>query len=273
MTATFSRELLQGLARYLDAIVVPESQAALEQMQGLASQQKERHYHVVAEPLTAEAVWDHHAKQRGRTLVVCNVVRRAQRLYETLRELAASSDTRVRLLHSRFLRQDRARTENEVRSAYARQAPKDGDIITVATMLIEVGLDITCDSMHTELAPANAIVQRAGRCARYQGERGDVFVYPTALGPDGTEDLVERHLPYKAQGAEVAATPAALAALEGRAAGYTDEQNMVSSVHGARDASLVRGLTAGREQHRRLMNAAMRGDVSSAAGVDPRNYQ
>jgi CRISPR-associated endonuclease/helicase Cas3 len=46
----------------------------------------------------------------------------------------------------------------------------------VATQVIEVGLDISCDCLLTELAPIDALIQRAGRCARWGGE-GQIVVY------------------------------------------------------------------------------------------------
>jgi CRISPR-associated endonuclease/helicase Cas3 len=50
-------------------------------------------------------------------------------------------------------------------------------MILVATQVVEAGLDLSVACLHTELAPANALVQRAGRCARFEGEDGTVFVY------------------------------------------------------------------------------------------------
>jgi CRISPR-associated endonuclease/helicase Cas3 len=63
-------------------------------------------------------------------------------------------------------------------------------VILVATQVIEAGIDISCDDLHTELCPMNALVQRAGRCARYPTETGTVHVYP--LG----DEAAQPWLPY-----------------------------------------------------------------------------
>ncbi|MBI3304523.1 MAG: CRISPR-associated endonuclease Cas3'' [Deltaproteobacteria bacterium] len=48
----------------------------------------------------------------------------------------------------------------------------------MATQVVEAGLDLSCEHLHTEVCPMNALVQRAGRCARFEGEEGMVHVYP-----------------------------------------------------------------------------------------------
>jgi len=263
MTATFSQHMLQGLADALDAVVVPEDDDARRAMQALQSQHKTRRYHVASEPLSADAVL---AKHRQRTLVICNVVSRAQALFHSLREHPALRDTSLRLLHSRFLPQDRADTEREIRSAYAKDADKKPSI-TVATQAIEVGLDITSDTLLTELAPANAILQRAGRCARYQNEQGDVFIYGETLRANGEPlDLVERCLPYRNMETECNSTLQAFKERDGCSLCFSDEQQLVTTVHGARDTRTVAGLTGAQETHRHCMNQVMRGDRSFGAG-------
>jgi CRISPR-associated endonuclease/helicase Cas3 len=263
MTATFSREMLDGLAQTLNAVVVPESEGDREAMQSLRSQQKTRRYHVQDEPLSADAVLAHHDR---RTLVICNVVARAQKLYRELANHPERGNTQVLLLHSRFLPEDRARIEEQVRELYQQGATGDGRWIVVSTQAIEVGLDITCENLHTELAPANAILQRAGRCARYQGETGDVHIYGCTLNETGEPiDLVTRCLPYRGMEEEMAATLQAFAEASGQALGFAQEQDLVSRVHGPRDRRIVQGLQGGLDRHRRTMNAAMRGDRSAAA--------
>ena len=264
MTATFSREMLQGLAEALDAVVVPESDEDREAMQTLGSQRKTRRYQVCDEPLSADALLAH---RRGRTLVICNVVARAQRLHRALREHPGLGDTRLLLLHSRFLPEDRARIEQEIRCAYAKGV-KGENRITVATQAIEVGLDITCDTMHTELAPANAILQRAGRCARYEGETGDVYIYAHSFDPEGEMvNLAERVLPYRGMEPECAETLRAFSATDGQALCFGDEQDLVSQVHGPRDKRTVEGLIGTREVHQQMMNGVLRGE-HSGRGAD-----
>lgn len=264
MTATFSGDMLAGLAHELDAVVVPEDDAAQQAMQSLPSQQKERRYHLVEAPLCADEVLAHHQQ---RSLVVCNVVDRARQLFEALRTHSKRGGTRVLLLHSRFLQEDRQRIEGKIRKLFGRDSERSGSWIAVATQVVEVGLDITCESLHTELAPANAVLQRAGRCARYPGERGNVFVYTQTFGSEGEAiDLTQKVMPYKDQQPEVERTSAELKERDGKALTYSDEQAIVSRAHGPRDKAVVEGLVATQEMHRRRMTDVMAGYRSGQAG-------
>jgi CRISPR-associated endonuclease/helicase Cas3 len=267
MTATFSSDMLDGLAGALDAVVVPEDEAARQAMQALPSQQKTRRYHLADGPLSAEAILARHWHHQHRTLVVCNVVDRARTLFEALRDHPDRGDTQVLLLHSRFLPEDRQRIEGQIHELFSQDGDQSGSWIVVATQVIEVGLDVTCHTLHTELAPANAILQRAGRCARYEGEEGDVFIYTETPDTEGeTVDLTERVMPYRGQKEEVARTLAEFQAHDGEALTFSDEEEIVSAAHGPRDRAIVEGLVATREMHRRRMNSVMDGQRSGEAG-------
>jgi CRISPR-associated endonuclease/helicase Cas3 len=264
MTATFSGDMLTGLADVLDAVVVPEDDAACQALQALPSQQKTRRYHMAEGPLCAEAVL---AQHQGRTLVICNVVDRAQALFEALRDHPDRGDAQALLLHSRFLPEDRKRIEGCIRELFGKDGDLNGSFILVATQVVEVGLDITCQALHTELAPANALLQRAGRCARYAGEEGDVFIYPTCLDRQGeVVDLQEHIMPYREQGEEIARTLAEFRARHGDVLTFGDEQAIVSAAHGPRDRAIVQGLAATQEAHRYRMNSVMDGQSSGDAG-------
>ena len=264
MTATFSRDMLQGLGRMLDAVVVPEDEAARRAIETLPSEQKTRRYHVAEEPLSAEAVL---SKHQSRTLAICNVVDRARTLYEALRDHPDRGGAQIRLLHSRFLAEDRQRIEAEIREHFGKGKGKTGSWIVVATQVVEVGLDITCQTLHTELAPANSILQRAGRCARRKHEEGDVYVYSETFDATGEKiGLSERVMPYRDQEDEIARTLAEVQARCGQTLTFGDEQDIVSAAHGPRDRSTVQGLIAAAEMHQTKMTGVMDGQRSGAAG-------
>ena len=67
------------------------------------------------------------------------------------------------------------------------------EAILISTQVIEVGLDITCDTLHTEISPINSLLQRAGRCARFENEKGEIFVYDVERNKSG----VKSYLPYE----------------------------------------------------------------------------
>jgi CRISPR-associated endonuclease/helicase Cas3 len=262
MTATFSSDMLESLAHELDAVIVPGSEAERAALQSLPSQQKERRYQVADRPLSASAVLELHDR---RSLVICNRVARARSLYRAIRALA-SPEMRVILLHSQFLRGDRDRIEDEIRSLFEK-GNSDGSVIVIATQAIEVGVDITSTVLHTELAPANAILQRAGRCARYHGESGCVIVYAQVETDDGVVDLTEDEMPYAGQAQQFVLTLDHLREWHDTPLTFTDEQALISAVHGERDRAAISRMRQREFEHMRGIASVQRGDRR----VDPRH--
>lgn len=93
-----------------------------------------------------------------RTLVVLNQVRRAQDLYKELERTARAVE--VALLHSRFRPADRRVIE-------ARVLDRNWSGILVATQVVEAGVDVSSQTLVTDLAPWPSLVQRFGRCNRW----------------------------------------------------------------------------------------------------------
>ncbi|HXH13095.1 MAG TPA: CRISPR-associated helicase Cas3' [Alphaproteobacteria bacterium] len=110
-----------------------------------------------------------------RCLVVVNTVGRAQAAYQAIRALRDDA----MLIHARFTAADRHRLESAVAAGLGRAGP--GGVV-VSTQVCEAGLDITADLLVTELAPADALVQRAGRCARFGGA-GRMLVFGADAAP------------------------------------------------------------------------------------------
>lgn len=127
----------------------------------------------------------------NRVLVVCNTVNRAVELYEQLKEAAQSQKYACNLLHSRFLATDRKVKEDWVIQHFGKDAPKDTKALLVATQVVEVGLDISADLLLTEVAPVDALIQRAGRVARWGG-KGQVWVYDVEKSAPYNRELVEK---------------------------------------------------------------------------------
>jgi len=93
--------------------------------------------------------------------VILNTVERAKAFYQDLKDKFSKVAPNIMLYHSQFTYQDRAKKEIEI---YERIKQKP--FILVATQVIEISLDISCDIMYTELAPPDAVGQRAGRLNR-----------------------------------------------------------------------------------------------------------
>jgi CRISPR-associated endonuclease/helicase Cas3 len=119
-----------------------------------------------------------------RTLVVLNTVGRATTVVDELAQ--AGSDADLVLLHSRYRPGDR---QEQTRRAEA--APGAPGRIVVTTQVLEAGVDLTSDTLITEVAPWSSIVQRAGRCNR-DGQASDAWLLwtvPPAASPYETAEL------------------------------------------------------------------------------------
>ena len=140
-----------------------------------------RLFRAISEPLAAETIINDIKKhQRQRVIIICNTVSQAQGLFRDLEEVNQDWKLTITLLHSRFLPKDRARKEAYLKKIFAQNWQQHEDKtchVLISTQVIEAGLNITCEVMHTHLCPMNSLVQRAGRCARFRGERGEVYVY------------------------------------------------------------------------------------------------
>ncbi len=251
MTATFSGAMLDHLASWLKATVVPVSP---EEIAAMPSQKlRQRVFCTANAPLSADAVL---AQHKTRSLAVCNTVARARSLYQALRDHPDRGDTQVILLHSQFLKEDRQSHEDDVRRFFGKGDAGAGSVIAVGTQVVEVGLDISCENLHTELAPANSLLQRAGRCARFAGQHGAIAEGRVTVYP------VENFQPYKDDGLgeECQLTWEALGRREEKTIDFQGEQVLVDEVHTDRDRAILENVRLRKNEHRREINRVLRGD-------------
>ncbi len=148
-------------------------------------------------PVAERVVAEH---MRGtNTIVVCNRVKDAQGLYSEVVKLAVGEQRPdVMLIHSRF-----RGAEREALARRLTAAPGSNGRIIISTQVIEAGIDISCRTMFTQLAPWSSIVQRAGRCNRDGLTEGAQILWFEASNP----------LPYT--GEECAASADLLRGIEG----------------------------------------------------------
>ncbi len=103
-----------------------------------------------------------HYKLEKPTLIACNTVDRAIEVYKNLKEKGFN----VLLIHGRFTYGDREELEKKVKNNL------DSYDFVVATQVIEVSLDISFNSILTEPAPLDALIQRFGRVNRHGWKNG-----------------------------------------------------------------------------------------------------
>ena len=220
MTATTSDRAIGWLAGRLGATPV---QVEDSEIRALPSQRtKQRTWRWCGEVVSATAITGQH--NGGRTVVLLNSVASAQDLFLELEQHYTGDPNapRLLLLHARYYPEDRKDIESQLPDYFGPRATKT-NVILVTTQVIEAGMDLSADHLHSELAPMNALVQRAGRTARYE-ERptGTVTVYEsTGLGP------------YREREPLVDATRDVLQSLppEGRPIDFVEERSWVENVH------------------------------------------
>ena len=256
MSATMSRPLIQRLSKILDARVITVTGAELDEL----NKERVRAFERSPVTLDAESVIKAH---NGCSLVVCNTVQRAQEMYLKLQEAIEQQDLAIELelLHSRFTDEDRADQSKNLHALIGKEQWEKGtwsyqgkkSLIVIATQVVEVGLDISVQTLHTELSPANSLVQRAGRCARFEQQHGRVIVYP--LGEDEQGQPVST-LPYDTK--LCTATWQALDRYDGLVMGFEQEQELVDTVHTAGDLELLARYEDHRDDLREAITKTLR---------------
>lgn len=117
-------------------------------------------------------------KQGKKVAIVFNTVRAAQQAYREW--IKHSNKYRVLCYHSQFIMKDRQAKETALQEKDNKGRPKNYDLV-IATQAIEVSIDISFDVMFSECAPLDSLIQRAGRCNRYNA-KGDYrfIVFPVS---------------------------------------------------------------------------------------------
>lgn len=161
-TAAWPRALCEQVAALLDADFIEAT--------GVDSGGRRQWRHTRA--LTPETILRRHLH---RTMVVCNSVRGAQVLYRALQGMLARGHqhTELLLLHPYQLSRDRQPIEARASALFQPGCREHALLIT--TPGIEA-TDLSAELLITDPAPPDALLRRAGRCARHTGEHGEVLV-------------------------------------------------------------------------------------------------
>ncbi len=219
MTATLSDHYMQALKESLpnyEIITLDEFPEDKDKVSSLLPKKEKKKIHVIDQTISAKSIAEKH---KTKTIVICNRVETAQKIYNDLvkdlsgfKNLSGLKVENVICLHSRFFDKDRKAKENNLKRLFGKTADKNEHAILIATQVIEAGMDISCEVMHTEISPINSFLQRVGRCARFKDETGEIYVYSLLeldekekiLGePESKEDkdeirkLNNKYLPYE----------------------------------------------------------------------------
>jgi CRISPR-associated endonuclease/helicase Cas3 len=262
-----------------------------------------RIFRAMSQPLSAQVIWDDiYAQRRQRVIIICNTVSQAQGIYRDLSALNDDGELNITLLHARFLPEHRAKKENSLKDIFAenwRTTNNTNCQVLISTQVIEAGINITCEVLHTQLCPMNSLLQRAGRCARFSGEIGEVFIYRKvevnqenqelantdlfeledlsidapleSIDIENIEKPKESFLPYKKEICELT-WQVLQAHIESERLnqhiGFRIEEEWINQVHSQEDLlTLKRRNNSQMEFENRFADAIFRGDESAASDL------
>lgn len=187
-TATISSALSQQLLEKLGGV----EQVYEPELDGDQLKSFNRHtIHPIGSNSTSWSKLDEWVKEGKRILFVSNQVQRSQKRFRKV--TSRYPDTASMLIHSRYRRTDRADLEEQVKAF----EQSDEGCIVCATQVIEVSLDISFDTMITDAAPIDSLIQRFGRVNRRRskesiGETKPIYVISP---PDDDYEM----LPYSSE--------------------------------------------------------------------------
>lgn len=185
MTATlssdFAKMLQENLPNY-EVITLDDFPEDKQKIKSLLPNKDKKKINALDKTITADDIIKKHDKK---TIVICNRVENAQKLYQELTtkdltgfvNLSGLKAENIICLHSRFFDSDRKAKESRLKALFGKNADPNEHAILISTQVIEAGMDISCSVMHTEISPINSFLQRAGRCARFENETGKIFIY------------------------------------------------------------------------------------------------
>jgi len=221
MTATLSADFIKNLKDSLKNVEIvtiedfPNDKLIIKSLKIPEGKEAKKFIYVLEDTINAHTILSKHEKK---TIIICNRVEKAQQIYNEIiadvinfQNLSSLKKENIVCLHSRFFDSDRKQKETELKRLFGKD--NNESAILISTQVIEAGMDISCENMHLEISPINSFLQRAGRCARWEGQWGTIYVYDILekdekeLSENEAKDNVEKqqiravnnkYLPYDA---------------------------------------------------------------------------
>jgi CRISPR-associated endonuclease/helicase Cas3 len=181
MTATLPSMLAAKLHEALAPTIIEATPAEFARSQ--------RHVVDILPGRLIDAIQGHVTRElsQGRAVLVClNRVADAQKVYVLLRDaLGLTAEEDIVLLHGRFNGRDRQRKEEVLLASAGVGRMERRPFLCVATQVVEVSLNVDFDTIYSDPAPLEALLQRFGRVNRGRPDGGPklpvhVFSHPNA---------------------------------------------------------------------------------------------
>lgn len=139
-------------------------------------------------------------------IVILNTVKRCIDSYMEVKGFVKKNkiDADVYILHSRMPETMRKRITNNILNKTGKNSKRNKQIILIATQIVESSLDIDFDTLYTEIAPIDAVFQRAGRVFRHNNynrktskAKIKVFVSKNVVDKDSNEKWSRPYNPWE----------------------------------------------------------------------------
>lgn len=122
-------------------------------------------------------------------IIYANTIKNAKKYYKFIKEKRQD----VIIYHSEFTNEHKQKKEEEIVSILGKKSWQNGNKpkgIVIMTQIGELSIDISSELIITDIAPMDRLVQRFGRCNRFNLECGEAYVIiPT------NEDREEAYTP------------------------------------------------------------------------------
>jgi len=180
MSATMPKPLMQLLKQHLSDINVIE-----DPRYGSLSRNRFTYKKKPIKKMIPEIIKKFRSGRK--ILVVCNRISECQGIYEEILK-RIKSKRNVMILHSEIVLKDR-----NAREDWLDNLKKDEPCLLIATQVVEVSLDIDFDYMVTQIAPIEALIQRAGRVNRYgENEDTEIVICDDKNGKPYDNEIVDK---------------------------------------------------------------------------------
>lgn len=182
--------LLTSASEYPSASVVTSGQAECVAVNARAGQARKLPIHFLRTMGVGLDIVEEAYRERKAVLYIRNTVDDA---FEAWEELRTKRNIPATIFHARFALGDRLGIEERITKKFGKTStPPDRAGVLISTQVVEQSLDLDFDSMVSDLAPIDLLVQRAGRLWRH-GHRRDRTGTPVlnVVGPDPREEVDE----------------------------------------------------------------------------------
>ncbi len=162
MSATFPSFILEHLKDILDDVTLLDENNFDS---SIRAEYKKIDKCIFDDIHSIKKVIEENKNENKKTLIVLNTIDEVQKMSKLL------SNYSPFCYHSRFIRKHRKEKEKEI-------IDKQPELL-IASQVVEVSLDIDYDTLLTQNAPPDSLIQRAGRINRYRNNnmKANIFIY------------------------------------------------------------------------------------------------